>query len=196
MDRLRRLALVGSLLMTLLLITPIACGMFGEPEPDVATAQRHTSAGLTFEYPGNWKTEVAQEHVEGTTITTITVSSKFGNAVALVQQFQPRADVDRDQVVHDFFAGVRGAVPELATIERLDGGQAETIHRRLFGESREGRRLRYAIEMLGEKVPHTVDMVFAELDDRLVIVYAQIPDEDRGKALPGFDLVMDSLALE
>ncbi len=193
MDRrwLARLVLVGSLLAM-----PLGCGMFGEPKPDVADAQHHSAAGLSFEYPGNWKTEFEQEHVEGTTITTFTVSSKFGNAVTIVQQFQPLLALDHDQIVLDFFQGVQGAVPELAKVSRLDGGKAETIQRSLFGAERDGRKLRYEIVVLDESVPHTVDMIFAELDDRLVIVYTQIPDEDRSKAMPGFDLVMDSLVLD
>jgi hypothetical protein len=191
MDRLRRLVLLGSLLFT-----PLACGMFGEPKPDIVDAQRHTGAGLTFQYPGNWEIEVEQQPINDITVTMITATSKRGNAVAIVQQFQPLPVVDRDQIVVDFFAGIREAMPGVATIARLDGGVAPTIHRELLGAEREGRKLRYSIEVLGESVPHTVDMIFAELEDRLIIVYSQIPDSDREVAMPGFDLVMDSLALE
>jgi hypothetical protein len=191
MDRLCKLVLIASLLFT-----PLGCGMFGEPKPDIAAAQRHTGAGLTFEYPGNWEAEVEQEQLEGMTLTMITVSSKHGNAVAIVQQFQPLPVVDRDQIVQDFYEGITEAVPGVAKINRLDGGTAATIHRALLGAEREGRKLRYSIEIMGESVPHTVDMIFAELEDRLVIVYSQIPDEDREKAMPGFELIMDSLALE
>lgn len=191
MDRLRRLVLVGSLLFT-----PLACGLFGEPKPDIADAQRHTGAGLTFQYPGNWETEVEQDQVNGITVTMITASSKHGNAVAIVQQFQPLPEIDPDQIVLDFFTGIREAIPGVATVTRLDDGVAPTIHRELLGVEREGRKLRYSIEVLGESVPHTVDMIFAELEDRAIVVYSQIPDEDREKAMPGFDLIMDSLALE
>lgn len=191
MDRLRKLVLIGSLLFT-----PLGCGFFGEPKPDVTDAQRHTGAGLRFDYPGNWETEVEQEQLDDLTMTMITVTSKHGNAVAIVQQFQPLAEVDPDQIVLDFFEGVREAMPGVADISRLDGGNAPTIRRQLFGVEREGRKLRYAIKVLGESVPHTVDMFFAQLDDRLIIVYSQIPDDDRDKVMPGFDLIMDSLALE
>lgn len=183
-------------LLTSLLGVPLACGMFGEPKPDLEGAETFTGAGLRFEHPGNWETEVEQDKFDDLTMTMITVTSKHGNAVAIIQQFQPQAVVDRDQLVVEFFEGVRESMPGITDIRRLDGGEAEVISQPLLGSEREGRRLRYAIELLGETVPHTVDIVFAELEDRLVIVYTQIPDEDRSKAMPGFERISSSLALE
>ncbi len=192
MLRLLRLALVASLLAT-----PLGCGMFGEPTPDLDDKQRYAEHGLSFEYPGNWKTEVEQEQLPGgVSLTSITVSGKRGNAMTIVQQFQPAVPVDYDDLVGEFVVGVREAMPGFVEARQLDSGDWPTIHRQLFGAEREGRKVRYAIELLGESVPHTVDIYFAELEDRLVVVYAQIPDEDRDKAMPGFNLIMDSIALQ
>lgn len=179
-----------------LLVGSPACGLLGEPAPDLAGAKSFAVAGLRFEHPGNWETEVEGEQIDDLTLTTITVTSKYGNALAGIQQFQPHIAIDRDQVVLDFFEGVETNTPAMAEVRRLDGGKAEVITQTLFGSEREGRRLRYTIEVAGESLPHTVDIVIAELEDRSVIVYTQIPDEDRGKATPGFDRITSSLALE
>ena len=44
-----------------------------------------------------------------------------------------------------------------------------------------------------ETVDHTVDIYVAQVGDHTVVIYAQAPDEDRAKATPAFDQILDSI---
>ena len=185
------------LLAPLALATSTGCDLFGEPKPDVANKQTFSGEGLHFDYPGNWESQVERETVEGgVTLTSIFVQAKRGNAMAIVQQFSPAVPVDYDMLVAEFVKGVQEGMPGFASAKQLDGGQWPAINRTLVGADRPGRQVHYAAEVLGESVPHTVEIFFVELEDRTVVVYTQVPDEDRGKAVPGFDLLLDSLAMD
>jgi hypothetical protein len=51
------------------------------------------------------------------------------------------------------------------------------------------------VTILREKVPGVVSMSVAVLEDRTVLLFSTVPEADRAKAEPGFDLVIDSLAV-
>lgn len=186
------------LLLALTCLTP-ALGLTtgcGEPKADIANKQHYSGHHLNFDYPGNWKTSEESEGLGGTlTMTMIYVEAKGGNAMVIVQHFNEGLEVDYDELVSEFVNGMREAMPGIVNIQELDGGQRETIEREIDGQKREGRRIRYAPEIFGESVPHTVEAYFMQFEGEMVILYTQVPDEDRSKAEPGFNLILDSLTL-
>ncbi|NVB37818.1 hypothetical protein G6O69_08230 [Pseudenhygromyxa sp. WMMC2535] len=188
-----RSLLVSLLTACLLAAAPAGCGLFGEPKADVDNPVHFTDDGFAFDHPGNWETQVEREDIDEVTLTTVYVQSKYGNAMVIVQQFTPAVPLNYDQLAADFMLGIEEGTPDIASVEELDGGDRPVIHRELLGAEREGRKVRYAPSVLGESVAHTVEIYFVELEARTLVIYTQVPDEDRGKAERGFDLVLDSL---
>jgi len=189
--------LLSTALLSPLVLGSTGCGILGEPKADVVNRLEFDRDGLSFDYPGNWETQVERETVEGgVTLTSVFVQAKRGNAMVIVQQFSPAVPVDYDMLVSEFVKGVQEGMPGFASAKQLDGGQWPELTRKLVDSERPGRQVHYAAEVLGESVPHTVEIFFVEAEDRTVVVYTQVPDEDRSKAEAGFNLVMDTLALE
>ncbi len=66
-------ARISSLVITLTALSlASACG---ERKPDVKNPKSASAAGVSLEYPGNWKHEVEVEKAGGLEVTHITVES-------------------------------------------------------------------------------------------------------------------------
>ena len=171
------------------------CDLLGEPAPNVGSPSHHAAHGLEFDYPGNWTLKAEVEDAEGIQIYTAEIESS-GSALAMVQQFQPALPLDIDELMVDITAGLQeGAKEELGGMFDYSDLGTTDIERSMLGQARSGKAKRYALSALGEKVEHTMQMYPVELEDRSLILYMQIPDEDRTKAQPGFDQVFDTLAV-
>lgn len=86
-----------------------------------------------------------------------------------------------------------GAEQEVGGLVNYGDGSSEDIERELLGQNRPGKRKRFTLSLLGQSLPHTTDMYFAELPERTVVVFVQAPDEDLAKVRPGFEQVLSSL---
>ncbi|MEM7152582.1 MAG: hypothetical protein AAF799_07060 [Myxococcota bacterium] len=173
----------------------IVDALIGEPDADVEHPKSFSHSGLSFSYPGNWEVEAEQETIEDIGVTTLTVESS-GSALLMIVQYQPSGEFGEDyaeefldDVVKEMAATADGAF----TVKSL-GVQDAT--RTLFGREVRGRQKALSTSMLGEKVPHTQRAFVVDLEDRSVVTYSQIADEDAKKARPGFELVLDSLAIK
>jgi len=173
-----------------------ACDPFAQRAADVDNPQTFGEGDLTFEYPGNWKVETNRETVESFTIVTHNLEPRWGNSIAIVQVFTPGVSIEFDQLLSDFRTGMKESLAGALLEDRQVNGQDSiTVEHDLMGSTREGRRMRFAISVLGETTESTVDVYVAELDDRTIIVYTQAPDGDLPQAKPGFEQVMNTLEL-
>jgi hypothetical protein len=174
----------------------VGCGMFGEPAPNVGSPNHHDAHGLAFDYPGNWTLKGDVDDSDGISLYTAEVESP-GNALVMVQQFKPAVPLDIEALIVEVSAGMKdGAKEELGGMaEYTDDGTGD-IDRTLLGETRKGKEKRFTLGLLGQKVAHTMHLYPVELDDRSLVLYLQIPDEDRSKVLPGFDQILDSLTMK
>ena len=75
-------------------------------------------------------------------------------------------------------------------------GDTKPIERMIHGSMRSGLESRFTLSLLGESVPHTAQLFPVELDDRVVLVFLQVADEDRAAHGAGFDMIVDSLATQ
>ena len=170
-----------------------SCSLFIEPAPNVDQPKTYSDHGVTYDYPGNWKVSEESMNEGGTEITTITVESP-GSTIAIVQVFDSPIDIEMDMLVDEFQKGMSSALSAqfggIVTVEQRDRVPTE---RNILGGSREGRKARFDVAILGEKVPHTVDLYGMKLTERTIALYLQAPDEDVEKVKPGFDLVLDTL---
>jgi hypothetical protein len=174
-----------------------ACGLFFEPKPDVAKPKTASVAGLQVSYPGNWKTELETADEDGVAISTLTIESS-GSAIAIVQVFEPAIDLGADEIYDIYLTEMVSATQATAGgIAKLSRDGAPTpFTRTVLGQPAEGRAGGHTITLFGERVPHKIETLHQDLDDRSVIVVVQAPSEDWARAEPGFALIYDSLARE
>lgn len=179
-----------------LVVATAGCGFFFEPKPDVGTPNHYAEHGLVFDYPGNWKATTEHEVIEGTDTVMITVESA-GSGIAMVQQFKPAVSIEPDEMLALLTAEMRTAAGEqLGGAMGFQQGSATTTTRKMLGEDRPTRRASFVVSLVGEKVPHTFELVMANLDDRTLVVLQQGPDEDLKTIQPAFDQILSTLALK
>jgi hypothetical protein len=162
---------------------------FGEPAADVEAQRVHAAEGLSFAYPGNWR--LREE--AGEDVRTIVLESG-GEALLLLQVLRPAVAIDLDEhlaltmrtLVADF-AGQGGGV---------EPGGVATFEREWLGERRAARRAAIVVAMPGEAVASAIELYAADLADSTVLVFTMIPDAGRDRAAAGFDLVLDTLAVD
>lgn len=169
------------------------CGLFFEPTPDVAAAQVYDANGLRFDYPGNWKHEAEVTATDGIETVLVTVEST-GSAIAMVQQFKPAIAIDPDEMLGVLTTEMRKAAGEqlAGALDYAQGG-TRSATRTMLGGERPVRASSFEVALVGQKVPHTFEVIVAELDDRSIMVFTQAPDEDLATARPGFDQIVGSL---
>lgn len=182
--------LVGSLALA----SAPACGLLFEPKPEVDAPHHYAEHGLAFDYPGNWKLETEKSSTEGIETLMVTVESS-GSGIAMVQQFRPAVHVGPDEMLELLTTELRKAAGEQlgGTVGYQQGRASEGV-RTLLGAERPTRRTEFALSLLGEKVPHTFEVVMADLEDRTVVVLLQAANEDLETVRPAFDLLVGSLA--
>jgi hypothetical protein len=128
-------------------------------------------------------------------VHNITVESA-GNAILMVQTFEPAVPLD---LATHFEVVMNGMQQE---VDKQVGGLADgtrgavtDFQRQFLGEQRPGKRGEITVTILSEKVPGVVSMLVAVLEDRTVLLFNTVPEADRAKVEPGFDQVIDSLAV-
>ena len=170
-------------------------GFFSEPTAEVGAPQRYEKDGITFEYPGNWtvKEETAREN--GIELRTINVESA-GNALLMIQSFQPAVEIDLAEHIELTMGAMQEEVgKQVGGLADSTRGAVTDFEREFLGAKRTGKKAAITITALGEKVPSSVALIGAVLEDRTVLLFTTIPDEDRKRVEPGFDQVITSLRL-
>lgn len=172
-----------------------ACGLLSEPTPDVSAPTHYAEHGLAFDFPGNWKAQAETDTTEGIATTMITVESS-GSGIAMVQQFKPAVPIDPDEMLGLLTAEMRKAAGEqLGGMMDYSQGGSKPGTRTMLGAERQTRRAEFAVALLGQKVPHTFELVMADLEDRTIVVLLQSADEDLATVKPAFDQIVSTLAV-
>ncbi len=171
-----------------------ACGFFVEPTPDVANPNHETIAGFSFAYPGNWKATRTTTVNNGFTTTLANIESS-GNALFMVQIFEPGLPLDPDGYYTTFMAEVQNASKdELGGLVEVETKDASKLSKGVMGEEWEGRAGSFDVVLLGETVPTLVEILLQVGDDQSVSLISHAPKEDWAKVKPGFDLVLSSFS--
>jgi len=166
-------------------------GFFSEPRAQVEEPQRYEKDGISFSYPGNWKVSEESSN-EGIELRTINVESA-GNALLMIQSFKPAVDVDLANHIEITMNAMQEEVgKQVAGMASGTRGGVSDFERTFLGEQRTGKRAAITVAVVGQKVPSSVALLGAKLEDRTVLLFTTIPDEDRSNVEPGFDQVIDS----
>lgn len=170
------------------------CGFFFEPKPDLENKKTAKVAGLTVDYPGNWKTESESEDVGEVKFSSLTIESS-GSALAVIQVFEPGIDLAPAEVFDTYIEGMKEASEtEFGGVVNMKARQAKDFQRELMKTTWNGRQAQVDLALLGETVPHRLQTVQRSTEDKTIIVIVQAPTEDWTTAAPGFDAIYDSLA--
>ncbi len=168
-------------------------GFFSEPKAQVDAPLRYEKDAISFSYPGNWKVSEEGSLEDGVELRTINVESA-GNALLMIQSFKPPVEVDLANHIEITMNAMQEEVgKQVAGMAGSTRGGVTDFERTFLGERRTGKRAAITITALGEKVPSSVALLGAKLEDRTVLLFTTIPDEDRSNVEPGFDQVIDSL---
>lgn len=172
-----------------------ACGLLFEPKPDVAAPTHYDEHGLAFDFPGNWNAKTETDSTEGIATTIVTVEST-GSGIAMVQQFKPPVPIDPDETLNVLTTEMRKSAGEqLGGVLDYTQGGSTPGQRTMLGAERQTRRAHFEIALLGNNLPHTVELVTAELEDRTIVVMLQAADEDLPTVTPAFEQIVTSLAV-
>ena len=171
------------------------CGLLGEPTPDVANPKSVLYQGFTFDHPGNWSGKGTTETIETFEVNTFNLESK-GSALVMVQVAHPALGYSPDEFMKGFMDGVTDAVDEeFGGLIGAEAGGTVPLTKTVMGEEWIGRKGRFTVSVLNERVPTTTEMFGADIDENTtVIIYLQAPNEDIAKVTPGFDQVVGSFA--
>jgi hypothetical protein len=170
-------------------------GFFSEPKAQVDAPLRYEKDGISFLYPGNWTIaeEVTQE--SGVELRTINVESA-GNALLMIQSFTPGVEIDLGAHIELTMGAMQEEVgKQVGGLADSTRGAVTDFEREFLGAKRTGKKAAITITALGEKVPSSVALIGAVLEDRTVLLFTTIPDGDRASVEAGFDQVMASLKL-
>lgn len=171
-------------------------GFFSEPKAAVETPQHYEKDAISFDYPGNWKVSEESTNESGVELRTINVESA-GNALLMIQSFKPAVEVDLAEHIEITMSAMQEEVgKQVGGLADSSRGAVTDFDRVFLGQSRPGKRAAITITALGEKVPSSVALHGAVLEDRTVLLFTTIPDEDRASVEAGFNQVIDSLKVQ
>jgi hypothetical protein len=160
-----------------------------------AKPETYSQHGLEFTYPGDWEVETKVEDVDGQQYIDVTVEGP-DSAIAFVQQIRPPVELDRDELMTMMTDELRKETEaQIGGLVDFQQGARETISRTIVGSERTGIQSSFSLTLLGQRVPHTAQMFPFVLDDRTIVLYLQVADEDRADHVAAFDTLLDSLAV-
>ena len=114
----------------------------------------------------------------------------------MVQSFQPAVEIDLAQHIELTMGAMQEEVgKQVGGLADSTRGAVTDFEREFLGAKRSGKQAAITITALGEKVPSSVALIGAVLEDRTVLLFTTIPDEDRESVEAGFDQVISSLRL-
>jgi len=78
----------------------------------------------------------------------------------------------------------------------VEPGPVAAFERVWLGERRAARRASIRVAMPGEEADSAIELYAATMPDCAVLVFTLVPDVGRGPAAPGFERVLDTLAVQ
>ena len=164
-----------------------------EPKPDLENKKTAEVGRLSVEYPGNWKTELESDELEGVNFASLTVESS-GNAIAVIQVFEPGVELTPDEVFEMYAEGmVEASQTEFGGVMNVSVHSKQDLTRGVMGTTWVGRMGTVDVKLLGETVPNHLQTLQHFTPERTVVIVAQAPTEDWDTARHGFDAIYDGL---
>ncbi len=198
-------ALKVAVLVALLVAVPAALvgwlgwdnilGFFVEPSADVSSPKQHTDSHVSFSYPGNWTVTSDKTISHGVEVHTREVQSP-GSVNTIVQTFQPAVPMSIDELAQSFVGEFdEELASNWAGLIKSQNARISPVDLSLLGKKREGKRINITLRALNERVPCTLEIVFAVEDTLTTVVVSVVPDEDLDAAGPGVELVRNTISI-
>lgn len=173
-------------------------GFLREPQAAVDEPSKGTIGGVSFSYPGNWTYKPSSITENGVLVHMAELESA-GSSYMMVQVYnQPLAlDVELDSLINEGLVTMKAAVNDMSAglMGATGTDLVQPFTRNMLGAPRAARRAVVQYMVLNEPLPYRLEVVGAVLGDRSVLVMYGIAEEDWGAASPGYDQVIDSMAI-
>ena len=193
---------VRGLLMCAALATASGCervqAWFGEPAAEVEVTRRYAAEGLSFAYPGNWRLREEPGGAGDVELRTIVLESS-GDALLLVQLFRPALAIDLDEHLELTTRTMAADLAGQGGGAGVEPGVVTAFEREWLGERRAARRGSILVATPGQQAASAIELFTAELAGPAGctgLVFTMSPDAGRARAAAGFDLVLDTLAVD
>jgi len=163
-----------------LMLPGSGCG----PKADLAQPKQYSHALVSFSYPGNWKLTSDAEQKFGRML----ILEGPDSSIVTLSVFTADWDADLHEFANLYVEGLPQSIP----IGRIaDGTLTDVASPRT---SEEAVDYRFAIVLVGTKVPHTANLWKQVHGDTKVIGVTQVSDEDRPGIDEGFQFIRDTLS--
>lgn len=159
----------------------VGCGC--GPKSNVAQPKQYADTLISFAYPGNWTITSEAEKDFGRML----VLEGPDSSVVTLSVFSADWDADLGEFARRYVEAMPASLP-LGRI--ADGALAEVASPRVHEEAID---YRFAIVLVGVKVPHTANFWKQVHGDIKVIGVMQVADEDRTGIDAGFQFIRDAL---
>lgn len=162
-----------------------------ESSADTGNPRTYERDGIRFQYPGNWKVESDESDPGG--FRTIVVATP-GDGLAMIQHFDVAPATSTEDYARLFAQATTEEVPigEVTPSTYKAYSSTNPVSKQVMT----GVQERFAIELLGERVPHVRAYVgFNEQFPKSVFI-CQVASEDLELVKPGCDQVLHQLVIE
>lgn len=165
------------------------------PFADVQNPKTYDSGKLSFTYPGNWVVEASGdlEPQAGITVNAISVRGPKSTTI-LIQDFGQAVPMNAEQACETLMGAVKEEAGAMSA--KIKIGAKGPSERSLLGGARAGTRQGYTATIDGEAREAAAEAWVVSLDGRTVVVAVSAETADRVAGKAGFDLVLDTLAIQ
>ena len=160
-----------------LLVLVSAC----ERKPATSSPARYDKSGVSFQYPGNWS--VDQD--EGSSIARTIVVESSGSALLLIQLFDG-TDIEDIRDYAEFFAKAGQEEVQVGKMSRSTFSEIKSV------DGYEVLTENFAIELLGQSVPHTRIYRRKDTGKGVYFLISQTASEDAAIVEPGFAQIVST----
>lgn len=145
--------------------------------------------GLRFSYPDNWK--VTEDTILENNVRHVNVEDG-DNTLFIIQIMSSDYEVDLEDHAGNVVKEIRTSLP-VGNVVKVAFG---TASREFSGKKYDGVRREYSVSVLGQTLPHTIDLFLIRGETANALVMIQAPDDDLKAAEKEVQTIADSLRFE
>lgn len=171
-------------ILIITLVTLTGC----ERAADISSPAFYEKQNIRFSHPGNWD---VTEDVTQVDIRYLFVESP-GDAIFIAQIYKKEDAVSLNEYAKWFSEQSKQETP----FGDIGGNSFSQVSKQMLSGTHAGIKETFAIELLGETVPHVREYYSVETDTKVAFLISQTATEDLAKVEPGFDLIYGSFDME
>lgn len=154
---------------------------------DVSSPSEYRRENIRFLYPNNWK--VTQD-VDRNGFRYLFVESP-GDAIMILQIYRNEDALNLRDFVEQFAGKTEQEIP----LGKIDNNYFSTVVKTTAAGPKTGLRERFGLVIGNTQIPHIREYFRLEMKNEVIFFIRQTPEEASKRVTPGFDLILESFAL-